>query len=77
MREFSLDALPMICLIALACLFVAIVNARIGQLEWWLDAEEAEIRPRGRFAFIGANWFFYASGGIFVTTAVVLKFLLH
>lgn len=76
MREFSLDALLMTCLIALACLFISIVNARIGQMKWWLGAEEAEI-PGGRFAFIGANWFFYASGGTFVTTALVSKFLLH
>lgn len=77
MREFLLDALLAICLISLACLFVAICNARIGQLEWWLGDEEAENRPDGRLAFIRSHWFFYGCGGTFVATALVLMFLLN
>ena len=71
-----LDLLPALCLIAEACLFVAIFNVRIGQLEWWLGDEEAENRPRGRLAVIRSNWFFYAAGGTFVTTALALMFLM-
>lgn len=76
MRDFVLDALLAICLIALACLFVAVFNARIGMLEWWLGDEEAESHPGGRLAFIRSSWFFYAAGGTFVATALALMFLL-
>lgn len=76
MRDLYLDALLGICLIALACLFVAIFNARIGQLEWWLGDDEAENRPRGHLAFIRSSWFFYVAGGTFVTTALALMFLM-
>lgn len=76
MRDLLRDALFVICLIAMACLFVAIITARIGQLEWWLGDEEAENHPGGRLAFIRSSWFFYAAGGTFVATALTLIFLL-
>jgi hypothetical protein len=76
MRDLLLDGLLAVCLIALACLFIAIFNARIGQLEWWLGDEEAENRPGGRLAFIRSSWFFYVAGGTFVTTALALMFLM-
>lgn len=76
MRDILLDTLLGICLIALACLFVAMVNARIAQLEWWAGDEETENRPGGRLAFIRSSWFFYVAGGTFVTTALALMFLM-
>lgn len=76
MRDILLDTLLGICLTALVCVFVAIFNARVGQLEWWLGDGEAEDRPRGRFAFIHSSWFFYAAGGTFVTTALALIFMM-
>lgn len=77
MRDLLLDGLLAICLVALACLFVAIFNGRIGAIELWLGDEEAENRPGGRLAFIRSSWFFYVAGGTFVTTALALLFLLN
>jgi hypothetical protein len=76
MQDLLVDGLLAICLIALACLFVAIFNARIGVLESWLGDGDAEIRPGGRLAFMRSSWFFYVAGGTFVTTALALLFLL-
>lgn len=76
MRDIWLGVLLGISLIAFVCVFVAMFKARIGQLDWWLDEEEAESRPRRRFAFVHASWFFYAAGGTFVTTALALMFLM-
>lgn len=76
MQDLLLDGLLAICLFALACLLVAIFNARFGALELWLGDEEAENRPGGRLAFIRSTWFFYVAGGTFVTTALALLFLL-
>ena len=76
MQDLLLNGLLAICLFALACLFVAIFNARIGALESWLGDEDAENRPGGRLAFIRSSWFFYVAGGTFVTTALALLFLL-
>ncbi|MCP1117695.1 hypothetical protein JOE11_002340 [Robbsia andropogonis] len=77
MRDLLLNGLLAICLIALACLFVAIFNARIGQLEWWIGDEKAENRPGRRLAFIRSSWFFYGAGVTFVTAALALVFLIN
>lgn len=77
MRDFMLDALLALCLIALTCLFVAFFNARIQMLEYWCGDEHVERHRGQRLAFIGSTWFFFAAGGTFVATAMILMFLLN
>jgi hypothetical protein len=76
MREVCIWSLLAICILALCCLFVAMFNERLATMEWWLGDEEADERPRGRFAFIRSEWFFYTSAAIFLASAIVILPLL-
>jgi|GEM_PF-2816984 len=76
MRDFALDVLLTICLTALVCVFVSVLNARVGMLEWWLGDGEVRDRTCGCLSFIRARWFFFAAGGAFVATALALMYLL-